>query len=82
MSVHANGSIQRLSSIFICQKCPENSPLLRGQGNAGSLYVRLSPHSGTFVLFNDAFFFTHGNKITMIYHHDDIIPDQGTVMFL
>lgn len=58
MSVHANGSIRRLTSIFICQKCTENSPLLRDQGKAGSLYVLPIAHSATFVLFNDILFFS------------------------
>jgi hypothetical protein len=44
----------------------------KGQGKVGSLYV---PHSATFVLFNNALFFTRDDTVAMIYHHDDIIPD-------
>lgn len=40
---------------------------LRGKEKVEYLYVRLIPHSATFVLFNDALFFTHGNPMTVIY---------------
>jgi hypothetical protein len=53
-----------------------------GQGKTETLHVLPTPHSTTFVLFNDALFFTRDNTMTMIYHHDYITSDQGTVMFL